>query len=537
MRFKNAACIRGWQGEILARFFRTTLEGPPERVVAQMSEYATFEQMCDRLLLKYGAESRQLTFETQLEQRKQRPNETFEKLAEALDDLISGAFPSITGREREKLLLKHFMTAIDPQLALSLQMMQPTTIEDAVLKCLQYNKWYARMDDTTVTKAEPHRGGNATQDKLATAAQIEQLTKQVKLIATKVDQGKNDDDRRTLSQEEYMQQRHPQSTQQRNFSNYQQRRQPADNAGSPRVVKADAECFSCHEKGHYRTDPVCKNYDPNAPYNRRATTSTATVSTATANAPQQPESQPPVSNFKGLGILSPAPQDIVTEKEKPVSLGTSPKPTTYLIVGLLGRAIPALLDTGADRSVIGTCLLAGAKIRPCNLRLQAANGQPMTVRGETEVELRIGHETVPSTLLVTDEVKDLILGIDWLRKNKCLWDFDPSMLIFRKRHYKLGYCNPKSNTVRRIFASSDVTLEDNHVTMVSAIRPYCSSLSGDSDSSVEAVYDYSVHLEEGLVVPEMVVDDLTYEIKIPIVNMTGRKQVFRCGKFLRQKLC
>ena len=89
-----------------------------------------------------------------------------------------------------------------------------------------------------------------------------------------------------------------------------------------------------------------------------------------------------------------------------------------------------LVDTGCDRSIIPRRMTFGCDVQESSLALYAANGTRMDVTGETEMEIRIGSVSVFSRFVVTDNVMDPILGIDWLRANVDSWSFmDDAVII------------------------------------------------------------------------------------------------------------
>ena len=62
-------------------------------------------------------------------------------------------------------------------------------------------------------------------------------------------------------------------------------------------------------------------------------------------------------------------------------------------------------------------LLDGQQLRPSDCMLSAANGTSLTVRGEVDVDVMVGSTKVSTRFIVTDNVIEPILGIDWLYEN------------------------------------------------------------------------------------------------------------------------
>ena len=69
---------------------------------------------------------------------------------------------------------------------------------------------------------------------------------------------------------------------------------------------------------------------------------------------------------------------------------------------------------------------------------------------------------------MTDVLTELILGIDWLRRNQCVWDFGSSSFVMKGRQSQLSCKRPKQ-TVRRIILEDDVVIPGQHTANVSIL--------------------------------------------------------------------
>ena len=79
----------------------------------------------------------------------------------------------------------------------------------------------------------------------------------------------------------------------------------------------------------------------------------------------------------------------------------------------------ALLDTGCQISIMGSRILSDLQLKPTTRKLFAANGTAISLLGETTVDLQIGRQQGRKTILVSEMISEMILGIDWLRDNQC----------------------------------------------------------------------------------------------------------------------
>jgi len=91
-----------------------------------------------------------------------------------------------------------------------------------------------------------------------------------------------------------------------------------------------------------------------------------------------------------------------------------------------------LLDTGSDISIAGEEVAERLGWRITNHRIKqvnVANNEPMYVVGAAYVDLNVGGRIVESEILITPDIRSLILGIDWLRQQGCLqWDFEKGQI-------------------------------------------------------------------------------------------------------------
>src|SRR5271157_1616239 len=109
----------------------------------------------------------------------------------------------------------------------------------------------------------------------------------------------------------------------------------------------------------------------------------------------------------------------------------------YLKVTVFGRKLYALLDTGCEISLMGQRLFPDAKLQPTPQKVFAVGGMNLPICGKMEIRFSVGvnHEEYP--VLVTTALSGLVLGLDWLQKRPCQWDFERRIFTFRGKTYPL----------------------------------------------------------------------------------------------------
>jgi predicted aspartyl protease len=110
----------------------------------------------------------------------------------------------------------------------------------------------------------------------------------------------------------------------------------------------------------------------------------------------------------------------------------------YIAIHVGGNDIRALLDTGCSRSCIARRFVPRVPLEPPDDRLYAANGVAITNLGAFTVRFKIGNLDLEARLQVSDELDEMILGYDWLRKNRCHWDFEANELTINGQKFSLS---------------------------------------------------------------------------------------------------
>ena len=103
-----------------------------------------------------------------------------------------------------------------------------------------------------------------------------------------------------------------------------------------------------------------------------------------------------------------------------------------------------LLDTEYNRqsSVVESYRTNGSEIIRCN-------GTEIALLGEVELTLMLANYEVTATIVVSEEVDDLILGIDWLGRHCCRWSFAQNLIEIDGKVVRL-ISRPRRSMLRRI---------------------------------------------------------------------------------------
>jgi hypothetical protein len=117
--------------------------------------------------------------------------------------------------------------------------------------------------------------------------------------------------------------------------------------------------------------------------------------------------------------------------------GSSQRHATYLRAVIANQERDCLLDTGSEISLLPVCVVEPSRINRTSHTLRAANGTAIPVLGEAKISLRVGRSSSMVTGLVSDHIAEVMLGVDWLTKNRVIWDFSSATIWMNGEYFKL----------------------------------------------------------------------------------------------------
>ena len=133
----------------------------------------------------------------------------------------------------------------------------------------------------------------------------------------------------------------------------------------------------------------------------------------------------------------------------------------YLEIFMGSRKTLALLDSGCEQSVIGRNLIRKIPLKPTNEKLCTADGTDIPLLGETTIELSVSGFRTSCRVVVTDAITEFILGIEWMKRNQCVWDFGSNSFTIHGYRGNLR-CKNAGRPVRRIVLQEEVVVPGLH---------------------------------------------------------------------------
>jgi len=62
-------------------------------------------------------------------------------------------------------------------------------------------------------------------------------------------------------------------------------------------------------------------------------------------------------------------------------------------------------------------------VRPSIRHVWAADNTPIQIKGEVRLPFKLDEKCLWTTALVSEDVEQVVFGIDWLEAHRCVWDF------------------------------------------------------------------------------------------------------------------
>ena len=149
---------------------------------------------------------------------------------------------------------------------------------------------------------------------------------------------------------------------------------------------------------------------------------------------------------RGSIVIQTGPVTESTSEKNGISSPTRIRREAYLEVQLGTQRVLALLDSGCEQSVIGRTLIKKVPLEPTNEKLSTADGTDVPLLGETTIYFSVSGLETSCRVVVTNVLTELILGIDWLQRNQCVWDFGSNSFVMKGHQSQLSCRKSKTNS-------------------------------------------------------------------------------------------
>ena len=130
----------------------------------------------------------------------------------------------------------------------------------------------------------------------------------------------------------------------------------------------------------------------------------------------------------------------------------------YLRVKIGGQICDCLLDTGSEVTIFPENVIGDEDVMRTNKTLRAANESVIPIIGEVNLTIEIGRCYTRVEGLVSEHVPEPMLGIDFLKSNKVVWDFERGWLWIADQAYELHHRAHRNLWCKRVVLENDVII-------------------------------------------------------------------------------
>ena len=194
----------------------------------------------------------------------------------------------------------------------------------------------------------------------------------------------------------------------------------------------------------------------------------------------------------------------------------------YLAVHVDGKRHLALLDSGCELSLAPSNLVGKRQLRPSRHHVNAANGSPIGILGETDIEFSVSGRMSIATVLVTPDVFELMFGITWLTEQRFVWDFANRTLCINGVSVPL-HTKKTAAMCRRVYVQENVVLAPRQQVDVPARSTVDNITVSDSNDWLLE----TKQLRPGVLVARTVLPDQHRGIAVGVINTTPEPQELR----------
>ena len=117
-----------------------------------------------------------------------------------------------------------------------------------------------------------------------------------------------------------------------------------------------------------------------------------------------------------------------------------------------------LLDTGSEVTIFPENVIGNADVMRTNKTLRGANEAVIPILGEVNLSVGIGNYYTQMVGLVPEDISEPMLGIDFLKRNRVVWDFDRGWIWIADEAYVLHHRADRHMWCRRMVLEDDVAI-------------------------------------------------------------------------------
>jgi len=198
----------------------------------------------------------------------------------------------------------------------------------------------------------------------------------------------------------------------------------------------------------------------------------------------------------------------------------------YIRLILYGKEVFCLVDSGCETTLIPKTLIdsfGDIEVWSSTKQVWAANNTEIEIYGEAYLPFVLNERCIWTPALISDDVEEVMLGADWLKENRCVWDFGtgnlsingcPAVTLTQK-----GY-----NRCRRVMVREPVEIPPRSQVVIPARMTIQSTKKPSNDVMIE-----TREVKQGVYVGRTLLPNDRNRFNICVANTTRRPQLLAAG--------
>ncbi|CAG2213232.1 unnamed protein product [Mytilus edulis] len=379
--FEACAIINNWDEYEQGLYLAAALRGHAQSVFSDLptDKKMNYETLVKSLEERFAPPNQNELYRVQLKERRQRASETLPELGQTIRRLVNRAYPLAPTEVKETLSKDYFLDALhDSEMRIKIKQSRPQNLNQAICLAVELEAFY---------KAEKRQDFVKPQMRATHADNItEELSK---------------DDKFTEMMDSFTKQLESLRMELNEFKNSGQR-----NTADPEW-KRNQQCYNCGGNG-------------NGQYRNHENGSARPVHSRTRR-----------------------------QRRKQIKLNVQNNSTkeagAYIDVAIGNIKASFLVDTGATVTLISNKLFNSLRKEEMpNLNqvvqtIMSANGSELNVTGKGEFHIWIDHNVYLAEAVVADLALDGIIGLDFLKKNRCLINLQEEHMVCNNQVIPLNF--------------------------------------------------------------------------------------------------
>ena len=392
--FDMVALVNNWTENQKGLYLAVSLRGQAQAVLGDLPTdvRSNFVTLVNALEERFAPTSQTELYRVQFRERKQKASETLPEMGQAVRRLSNLAYPTAPREVRETLAKDQFIDGLfDSEMRLKIKQSRPINLDEAIRLAVELEAFNQAESSNRVNRGHL-RSTNQSENidstdinSRAHTGAMEKIEMSMKTMEGMI---------KTLQSE------------------LEQMKSAGNSFDNKRWVtnnKRNKGCFNCGKLGHFQAE--CRSPS------RRDTTRRLHT-----NRGQNHNAKSRVSIIEDAGM--------------------------YVDTILNKRSCKFLVDTGATLSIVSFKLYESlpkhckVELYETSQNITSANGGLLTLYGKGYFSIQIGKETFKFEALVADIKAEGILGLDFLKANKCVLDVVSERLFLGESEIQLIFEGP-----------------------------------------------------------------------------------------------